>query len=85
MSHHHSAAQKHLDHEDERNRLRALRALTGHEQKLRERTRLQVVRTLVQEPHAFRCPIPHRYDSALVVDHLDAPGAIGTDFDGCIV
>lgn len=42
---------------------------------------------LVQElaPHTFQTPIPHRYLPTLTVDHMDPPGAMGTDFEGSVV
>jgi hypothetical protein len=55
--------------------------------RLREKALERGVDALVQPRHGFRCPIPHRYDSALVVDRMMAPGSTDdTGFaPGCVV
>lgn len=57
---------------DERARLDAL---GQHEYVIRERTRQQVVRSLVQPAvRGFATPIPCRYVAAAFVDHMVPPG-----------
>lgn len=72
----------HDQHTDERNRLGQL---ARHEQRIRERTHRQIVGPLVQHEHRFGTPVPHRYGATPGSDHLDPPGAIGTDFEGAVV
>ena len=82
MSAHLSAAEKHDAALDEANRVHFLKR---HEDRIRGRERLRLVGPLVQHPHAFQTPIPRRYEPLPSGDHLDAPGAMHTDFPGCVI
>lgn len=67
---------------DERNRVRAL---AKHEGVVRARERRRITAVLLQDPqHEYQTPACS-CSSLCGKDHLDPPGAIGTDFPGCVV
>jgi hypothetical protein len=64
-----------------------VRALEGHERRIRERARRRAIAPLVQPAdHQYKTPIPARYMPGASLDHMMAPGSIDdTGFSDGIV
>lgn len=73
---------KHDAHIDEQNRVKGL---ARHEGVVRARERRRVTSALIQDPqHEYQTPACNG-GSLCGHDHLDPPGSIGTDFEGCVI